>query len=138
MNTIKSAIVWAMLLMCAGAGGALAETQFLCSITESVECSDGVGCGPPEFGGVVPPSFIHVDVERKIITLLAPAERRGEENSIDVVRETADGWILAGMESKRAWTLYLTGDGNLTLAVTMDGTTWTAFGRCMPAAHAKP
>lgn len=125
-------------LLILGAGVALAETQFICSLTESVECSEGVGCGPPDFGGVTPPTFLHVDVKKKVVTLLAPAERRGEETVIDVARETAGGWILSGVESERAWNIYLGDTGNMTVSVTMDGTTWTVYGRCMPASHARP
>ncbi len=116
----------------------MAETQFICSITESLECSAGVDCGPPEFDGVTPPTFFHLDIGKKVITLLAPDERRGEETPIDMIRETADGWILAGLESERAWTLYLTNTGHMTFSVTMDGTTWTAFGSSMLAKNAKP
>ena len=138
MNLWIRVLLGAGLLLLSGTGDALAETQFICSITEGLECSEGVECGPPEFGGVTPPSFLHLDIERKVITLLAPAERRGEETVIDVAKAAVGGWILAGIESERAWNSYVTDEGNITLSVTIDGTTWTAFGRCMPAADAKP
>ena len=118
-------------------GTACAETQFLCSITESLECSEGLDCGPPELT-IAPPTFFHVDLERKIITLLAPAERRGEETVIDLAKETSDGWLLAGVQSDRAWNVYLSHAGHLTISVTMEGTIWATFGRCMPAPDAEP
>jgi hypothetical protein len=62
------------------------------AITGAVECSEGDGCGPPDFGQVTPATFLHVDIEKKVITLLAPASRRGETNSIDQSLETPDGW----------------------------------------------
>ncbi len=124
-------------LLLAQAGNAGAETQFLCSITESWECSAGEGCGSPEFS-ITPPTVLHVDVERKVITLLAPAERRGEETVIDLVKETPDGWLLAGVQSDRAWSVYLTHAGHLTISVTMDGTIWSTFGQCMPGPNAEP
>ena len=138
MNFLIRVVLCAVMLIFLGAGDAPAETQSICSITESLECSEGVECGPPDFGGVTPATFLHLDIERKVITLLAPAERRGEETVIDVAQETAGGWILAGVESERAWNIYITDEGNMTVSVTMDGTTWTAFGRCLPAADAKP
>ena len=103
-----------------------------------MECSEGVGCGEPDFQGVEPPSFLHVDLEKKVVTLLAPASRRGESNPIAAVTETERGWIASGSDGARAWSIYLTGDGTMTLTVTMDGTTWSAFGRCMPADDARP
>lgn len=118
-------------------GTACAETQFLCSITESLECSEGLDCGPPDFT-IAPPTFFHLDLERMIITLLAPAERRGEETVIELAKETSDGWLLAGVESDRAWNVYLSHAGHLTISVTMDGTIWATFGRCMPAPDAEP
>ena len=134
-KTLFLLVTGVLLLGLTGTAGA--ETQFLCSITESLECSDGVGCGPPQMA-VTPPTFFHVDIERKVITLLAPADRRGEETVIELANETPDGWLLAGVESERAWNVYLSQAGNLTISITMDGTIWTAFGRCMPAADAKP
>ena len=133
--TLILLITGVLLLVLAGTAGA--ETQFLCSITESLECSEEVGCGPPEFT-VAPPTFFYVDLERKVITLLAPTERRGEETVIELAKETTDGWILAGVESERAWNVYLSHAGHLTISVTMDGTIWSAFGSCMPASDAKP
>ncbi len=138
MENIMRAFLLVTVLVLVTSGGAEAASQYICSITETAECSDGQGCGTHDFGGIVPPTFFHVDVERKVITLLAPDERRGEETPIDMIRETADGWILAGLESERAWTLYLTNTGHMTFSVTMDGTTWTAFGSSMLAKNAKP
>ncbi len=138
MTLLQRALIISALLLALVAGTAAAETRYLCSLTESTECSEGVECGPPDFAGVVPPTFMYVDINKSMITLLAPATRRGEETAIDVARETASGWILSGVESERAWSIILTDEGNLTLTVTMDGTTWTGFGRCMPAADAKP
>ena len=138
MFHLKSVILLTASLLLVGVGGAMAETQFICSITESLECSAGVDCGPPEFDGVTPPTFFHLDIGKKVITLLAPAERRGEKSDIDAVLEQDDGWVVAGLENGRAWNVYVTHDGHMTLTVTMDGTTWIAFGNAMPAAHAAP
>jgi len=137
MKAMKLFLLITGMLLLSQSGTAGAETQFLCSITESLECSEGVGCDPPELT-VAPPTFFHVNLERKIITLLAPAERRGEETVIEIAKETPDGWLLAGVESTRAWSVYLSHAGHLTISVTMDGTIWSTFGRCMPAPNAEP
>jgi len=125
-------------LLAFAAGAQAAETKWICSIVEGTEVSEGFESYEPDFGGVEPPSFFHVDIDRKLITLLAPASRRGETNKIELVRETDEGWMLAGMNGERAWSMYLTTDGYMTLSLAMNGTTWSAFGRCMPADHAKP
>ncbi len=138
MTVWQRTLIALVLLVLMSAGGAAAETRFLCALTDATECAAGVPCGAPEFGGVAPPTFMHIDIGKSLITLLAPAERRGEETTIDVALETASGWILSGIEHERAWSVFLTNEGNLTLTVTMDGTTWTGFGNCMPAADAKP
>ena len=41
----------------------LAKTHWICSFTESTECSEGVECGPPEFNGVTSPTFRHLDIK---------------------------------------------------------------------------
>jgi hypothetical protein len=138
---MKSMVCLTLFLMAAAAlapGAAAAEQQWICTLTDAVECSEGMECGAPYFAGVEPPSFLHVDVEKKVVTLLAPESRRGETNEIGMVQAKDDGWILAGIDGQRAWSLYLTASGYLTLTVTMDGTTWSGFGRCMPASHATP
>ena len=138
MISVFRVVVCTGMLLLPWAAETLAETHFICSVIESLECSEGEECGLPDFSGVTPPTFLHLDIEKKVITLLAPAERRGEQTVIDVAEEVTGGWILAGVESERAWNIYLTDEGNMTVSVTMDGTTWTAFGRCMPAADARP
>lgn len=119
-------------------GAALGETKWLCAFNEAVESSEGGLSGPADFGGVTPPSFAYVDLEKKLITLLAPASRRGETTVINSMLETKEGWILSGVEAERAWSVILTNEGSLTVSITMDGTTRSVFGRCMPASLAKP
>jgi hypothetical protein len=108
------------------------------AITGAVECSEGDACGPPAFGQVTPATFLHVDIEKKVITLLAPASRRGETNSIDQSLETPDGWLLCGLQSNRVWSMVISRDGYMTLSLTMDGTTWTAYGNVIPIDQVKP
>jgi hypothetical protein len=65
-------------------GVAMAGTeQWVCSITDVVECVDGGDCGPPDFHGATPPTFFHVDLDQKAITLLEPgAHRCGTSDSV--------------------------------------------------------
>jgi len=127
-------IALSVLLLC---GNAAAEPEWIVSITESIECSDGFGCGPPDFGDVAPATFLHVDIDKKVITILEPASRRGETTPIGQSRQTPGGWLLAGLQENRSWSMFISGT-DMTLAMAMDGTAWTAFGRVMPVDHAKP
>lgn len=123
-----------VLLFC---GSAVAEPVWIVSITDGIECSDGGGCGPPDFGGVEPATFLHVDIDKKVITLLEPPSRRGETTPIGQSHRTSDGWLLSGLQEDRSWSMVIS-RAYMTLSLTMDGTTWTAFGRVMPVEHAKP
>jgi hypothetical protein len=108
------------------------------AVQDIVECSDDGKCGPPDFRGTSPVTFFHIDTNRKVITMLAPDERRGETTEIQTIREVEGTWFVAGVENERAWSMVITSRGELTLSITMDGGTWSGFGKCMPAEHAQP
>jgi hypothetical protein len=54
------------------------------------------------------------------------------------MRQVADDLYFAGVENERAWSMVITSGGELTVSITMDGGTWSGFGKCMPAEHAVP
>ena len=137
MNSTRVWTLLTVLLVLLSCGSAAADNTWIVSITDAVECSDGEDCGPPDFAGVTPATFFHVDIEKKVITLLEPASRRGETTPIERSLQTPDGWLLCGLQENRGWSMFITRE-HMTLSLTMDGTTWTAFGRVMPVEHAKP
>ena len=134
---IKLTLACVFILVLSMAGLASAET-WICSVQEVIESADDGTVGPPDFGAVSPATFFHVDTGRKRITLLAPADRRGETTEIMAQKADAEGWFLSGVENSRAWSMVISSDGNVTLAITMEGASWTAFGKAIPASQVKP
>jgi hypothetical protein len=126
------AILLGLALLAGASGSANAGSSWLCSINRAVECTEDGECGPPDFGDLPPPIFLRVDVERKEVTLLAPEERRGEVTVIDTALEERGMWVLTGVEEGRAWSMVISSEGYMTLSVTYDGVTWSAFGHSMP------
>lgn len=113
------------------AAGAEAADSWICCLTDAISVEEDGTVGPPDLGGGERPTFLRVDIDRKEITLLAPASRRGETTRIDAVRTGDDVWIFSGVENARAWNLVISGDGHLTLTVTTDGAAWSVFGHAI-------
>ena len=111
---------------------------FLCSVQDLVECANDDYCGPPDFGGRAPATFFEVDTGGKKITLLAPEERRGETTEITSQQKTQAGWLLAGIENERSWSMLISNGGDVTISITMDGAVWSGFGKWMSAEHVRP
>jgi hypothetical protein len=134
MSQYKIRSFWiGMFLVVALCGSASAEPVWICSITEGVETWDDGTCHPPNFGGLAMPTFLKVDLNRKQITLMAPESRRGEITEIGVFQKGDGKWVIAGIEEGRAWSMVISDAGHMTLSVSGDGTTWSAFGHTMPA-----
>ena len=134
MSRSKFNSLWiACVLVVALCASASAAPVWICSITEGVETWDDGTSHPPNFGGLEPATFLRVDLNGKQITIMGPESRRGETTEIGVF-EKADGkWVIAGIEEGRAWSMVISDDGHMTLSVSGDGTTWSAFGHSMPA-----
>jgi hypothetical protein len=124
-------MVVSSLLLTLPCRNAQAGQGWICSITEAVECVENGECGPPDLGGIEPPTFFRVDIDKKEITILAPESRRGEVTKIDIVRQQEDLWLLTGVEEERAWSMVITDSGHMTLALAVDGNTFTVFGKVM-------
>lgn len=126
------ALTLASLFMAAGAA-AQANAVFVCSLAQAIECDDELNCGPPE-PARTPPTFLRVDVDRKLITLLAPDERRGETTPIEHAKHDGGQWSLTGIEAERAWNMVIADDdGSMTISITFPRAAWSVFGKCMRA-----
>jgi hypothetical protein len=128
---IAIAMTFCALLLALAAGGANAGTKWICSIMDAVECADDGYIGEPDFFGLERPTFMSVDVEKKTITLLAPESRRGEVTKIGTIAKEEDLWVFTGIEDGRAWSMLISSEGYMTLSITYDGVTWSAFGHAM-------
>ena len=133
----KRTVAPAVLVILLVASAASAES-FVCSVQSVTECSNDGYCGPPNFAARPPATFILVDTGAKQITLLAPEERRGETTDIQTQVETQDGWLFAGVEAGRSWCMQISGSGDVTMSITMDGAVWSGFGKWMPAEYDRP
>lgn len=123
----------ASLLVC---GSVFAGPTWLCSIASVVAVDEDGTVGPPDLDGLERPTFFRVDADRKEVTLLAPESRRGEITKIEAVREIKGAWIFSGVEDDRAWSLIITAQGAVTLAIGNDGVVWSVFGHALPASEA--
>ncbi len=126
---IKAAVLLAPVLMAGGVPGD--EEPYVCSVARSVECDSDLNCGAPALEQPAP-TFIHVDREASLITLLAPAERRGETTQIDASVHDGDRVIMSGVEAGRGWTLSLSEtEGSAVMTVNLGDAGYVAFGRCI-------
>jgi hypothetical protein len=132
MKIISRRVTVLMLLASLSAcGGAWAGQTWLCSLKSGMAVDEDGTVGPPDLGGLERPTFFRVDMEKKEVTLLAPASRRGEVTKIDVAREGKDLWVFSGVEHARAWSLIITAEGEVTLSMVSDGVAWAVFGHAL-------
>lgn len=114
------------------------ESPMVCSVARAVECADDLTCGPP-VPQMTPPTFLHVDLEGQRVTLLGPAERRGETTQIRAVQREAGHIILTGIEAGRGWSMLIAeADGNMTLTVTAERSGFVVFGSCLSHTEMSP
>ena len=101
--------------------------QLLCATRSAVQCIAGTECarGLPEAFGL--PSFLHLDLENKIIS--------ADDLSADIksLSELEEGVALQGMLPDRTWALVFdSGTGWMTASVTGAGEGFVVFGVCKP------
>lgn len=114
------------------------ESPLVCAIATGVECDAALDCRPP-MPEQPPPSFLHIDLEARTITLLAPEERRGETTKIQAVERSDDQTVLSGIETDRGWSIVVEKtSGQMTLSVTSPGAGFLVFGTCIPSDQAAP
>ncbi|UCC83892.1 MAG: hypothetical protein JSW46_02865 [Gemmatimonadota bacterium] len=134
---VKAAALLLVPLLTAAAVPSDAD-QYVCSLTKVVECDSDLNCGPPA-PQLPPPTFIHVDLDDSLITLLAPAERRGETTQVRAMERDGDRVIMSGIEAGRGWSMILSeADGSATITVNFGDAAMVVFGQCMPEDWASP
>ncbi len=133
---VKAVALLAPLLMATalpGNGG-----QYVCSLARGVECDGDLNCGPPA-PQLPPPTFIHVDLDESLITLLAPPERRGETTQIRAIERDGDRVIMSGIEAARGWSMILSEvDGGATITINFGDAAMVVFGQCIPKDQVSP
>jgi len=137
---MKSAITMVLVTLAATValcGNAWAEQTWLCSIGSAVAVDEDGTVGPPDLGEKERPTFFRVDADKKELTLLSPASRRGEVTKIEMVHESQGQRIFSGVENGRSLNLIIADDGRLSLSVLGDGVVWSVFGHVLPEGEAK-
>jgi len=125
-------------ILAAAAGVSAQEGPLICSITSGLECDASSQCQAP-LPDPPAPTFIHVDTEGGLITLLAPESRRGEQTRIGTATVQDGRTILTGAEAGRGWSMAIENeDLSMTLTMTEPGTGIVVFGACMAAGETTP
>lgn len=137
-SRIRAAALICIAPLLVSAGAAPLDSPMICSLSRAVECADDLSCGPP-VPQMVPPTFLHIDLETRVVTLLGPAERRGETSEIRAVVREGGHIVLTGTEAGRAWGAVIAeADGSLTLTVTLERSGFVVFGNCIAASELSP
>jgi len=114
------------------------DSPLVCSVTKAVECDDKLHCGPLH-ESLITPTFLHVDAGQGAITILAPAERRGESTVIQAASQQADHYILGGMEDGKGWSMVIDRDDrSMTLTISDEYAGFVAFGHCVTEGDLSP
>ena len=111
------------------------DQPILASITQGTECDADLGCMPPLQDRPIP-RFLRIDVRKKLITILAPIDRKGETTAIQFVEQMDDRIVIGGTEAKRVWSAILHQDGTMTLGLSDVGVGFVVFGNWMVAEDA--
>ena len=118
-------------------GGAQAGQTWICAVASVVAVDEDGTVGPPDFGERERPTFFRVDAEKKELTLLAPASRRGEVTKLDTVHAVDGAHVFSGVEHGRSVSLMITAEGRTTLSIVADGVVWSVFGHSLSDDAAK-
>jgi hypothetical protein len=127
----RSAAIFLAVLALGTSSMASAAPVWICAIVTATQVDEDGTIGEPLLDEVDWPTFFRVDVGRKELTVLAPASRADEVTPVDAVREGEDIWVLSGVQAGRGWSMVISEDGHVTIAVTGDGAVWNVFGHAM-------
>ncbi len=133
--SIKRTLVTAAALLITpsllGAGVRGEPDPYVCSLTKAVECDSDL-CGPPALPDTPHPTFIRVDLDNNLITLLAPDERRGETTQIRAIERSGDHVVMTGINAGRGWTMTLSEtDGGAVITVNLEDAAFVVFAQCI-------
>jgi len=132
MNQSIRIVLLTLVVTLALSGGARAEQSWLCAVSSAVAVDEDGTVGPPDLGDRERPTFFRVDTDKKELTLLAPASRRGEVTKIDMVHESEGVRVFSGIEHGRSLNLIINAEGRMSLSVLGDGVVWSVFGHVLP------
>ena len=130
-RTLVTAAALLMTPLLLGAGVRGDAEPYVCSLTKAVEC-DSELCGAPAPPDLPFPTFIRVDLDNDLITLLAPAERSGETTQIRATERSGDYVAMTGINAGRGWSMTLSEtNGAAVITVNLGNAAYVAFGQCI-------
>ena len=106
--------------------------RFLCASSRVVRCYSIGDCesGPPWEWNM--PSFIQVDLKKKLLSTPAASAEQRRSPLTHLVRE-AGQIIVQGTENGRALSMVIDEEtGQVSMAIALDGITINVFGACTP------
>jgi hypothetical protein len=131
--TRSLAFLAALLPAMAQANNLTGAEKFICASSRVVLCYSAGDCdaGPPWELNM--PSFIQVDLKKKVLsTPAASAEQR--RSPLTYVQRDAGLIIVQGIENGRALSMVIEEESGLaSTAIALDGITVTVFGACTPS-----
>lgn len=132
---VPSALLFVVACLAAGSTAAdpLGDARdVLCTVLDVHVCVEAAGCADVLAEELNVPRFIQVDTQdKKLSTTEASGEQR--ETVVDSVQRDAGQITLQGVESGRAFSLFISESSGLaTFASAAEGRSVSAFGICTP------
>ena len=132
-DTTRATMALLLTPLVIGATGAAEIVEYVCAPARAVECDSDLECAAP-IPLVAPTTFFHVNLDDRVITLLGPAERRGETTIIDHTGRGDRHVLMGGVEAGRAWSMAISEeDGKYTLTINLGDAGWVVYGQCIAA-----
>ena len=101
----------------------------LCAATEATECVDGAGCVVGSAEAINLPEFFRIDFkEKEIRSTRADGTKRS--TPLENLSTSESGIILRGAQQNLGWTMSISSEGRMSLAVSGDRVAYTVFGIC--------
>jgi len=105
------------------------SAPIFCAFTRAVQCHHAVGCDLVTPEEILLPTFVKVDLQKKIVTMPEAGSTRTTEikNSF-----RADGKLILQGHEGRAWSVIINEKtGQMTLALASEEDGFVLFGSCM-------
>jgi len=131
---MRTILIAATLLLATAATGP-ATAQFdgsqplLCAATEAVECAAGADCLSGSAEAINLPEFFRIDFEKKEIGATR-ADGSKRSTLLETVAPGETGIILRGAQGNLGWSMNISTEGRMSLAVSGDRVAYIVFGMC--------
>jgi hypothetical protein len=130
MQTIRMSIFLSLLAMSAPAAAQFDGSQpLLCAATEATECAAGIECLSGSAESINLPEFFRINFDKKEITSTR-ADGSKRSTSIETVSPGETAIILRGAQGNLGWSMNISNEGRMSLAVAGERVGYVVFGMC--------